>query len=176
MHADIEEIVFTREVIEDRVKEMAAQVVAVWRDRPLTVVVVLKGAFLFAADLVRHIAQPCEIVFVRVRSYGNGQRPTSPPTIEIPTDVDWASKNVLVVEDIVDTGRTVKALVEHLRSKGAAMVRVCSFLDKPVRREVDVEVEFVGFALEGDPFVVGYGLDFAESYRNLPYIGTLKRK
>lgn len=174
MHADIDEILFTREVIEDRVKEMAAQVMGVWRERPLTVVVVLKGAFIFAADLIRHIAQPCDLVFVRSASYGDGTRSNGKPALDVPADVDWKGRHVLVVEDIVDTGRTVKDLVAAIESKGAASVRVCAFLDKPARREVPVEVEFVGFALEGSPFVVGYGLDFAGRYRNLPFIGTLK--
>jgi len=174
MHADIDEILFTREVIEDRVKEMAAQVMGVWRERPLTVVVVLKGAFVFAADLVRHIAQPCDMVFVRAASYGNGTTSNGKPQLDVPPEVEWGGRHVLVVEDIVDTGRTVTELVAALKTKGAASVRVCAFLDKPARREVPVEVEFVGFALEGAPFVVGYGLDFAGRYRNLPFIGTLK--
>jgi hypoxanthine phosphoribosyltransferase len=174
MYSDIDEILFSREVIEDRVKELAAQVVAVGRDRPLTVVVVLKGAFLFAADLVRHIAQPCEIVFVSSSSYGDGTRPQHAPKLVLPADVDWKDRHVIVVEDIVDTGRTMSALVAELNARGAAKVRVCAFLDKPSRREVAVDVEFVGFQLEGSPFVVGYGLDFAGRYRNLPFIGTLK--
>jgi hypoxanthine phosphoribosyltransferase len=174
MYADIDEIVFTREVIDDRVKEMAAHVMGVWREKPLTVVVVLKGAFLFAADLVRHIAQPCEIVFARARSYGDGTRPAGLPVVEIPDDVVWTGRHVLLVEDIVDTGRTVKAIADALRERGAASVRVCAFLDKPQRREVEVDVAFTGFALEGAPFVVGYGLDYAGRYRNLPFIGTLK--
>ncbi len=175
MYPDIDEIVFTREVIDDRVKELAAQVMGVWRDEPLTVVVVLKGAFFFAADLVRHIAQPCELVFVRSDSYGDGTRPQKAPAIELPPDVDWTGRHVLVVEDIVDTGRTVDALASALRGKGAAKVRICAFLDKPARREVAVDLEFSGFALDGEPFVVGYGLDFAGRYRNLPFIGTLKK-
>jgi hypoxanthine phosphoribosyltransferase len=174
MHADIDQILFTREVIEDRVKEMAAQVMGVWRERPLTVVVVLKGAFVFAADLVRHIAQPCDMVFVRAASYGGGTASNGRPALELPSDVEWKGRHVLVVEDIVDTGHTVKQLVAAIEEKGAASVRVCAFLDKPARRVVPVEVHFVGFALEGEPFVVGYGLDFAGRYRNLPFIGTLK--
>ena len=173
MHADIDQILFTREVIEDRVKEMGAQVTGVWREKPLTVVVVLKGAFVFAADLIRHIAQPCDMVFVRAASYGNGTASNGKPSLDVPSDVEWKGRHVLVVEDIVDTGRTVTELVAALTKKGAAKVRVCAFLDKPARREVPVEIEFVGFALEGSPFVVGYGLDFAGRYRNLPFIGTL---
>jgi hypoxanthine phosphoribosyltransferase len=174
MYGDIDEILFTREVIEDRVKEMAAQVMGVWRDRPLTVVVVLKGAFIFAADLVRHVAQSCEVVFVRCGSYGTGTVSNGHPSLELPADLHWTGRHVLVVEDIVDTGRTMQALVDEIRRAGAESVRVCAFLDKPSRREVPVEVEFAGFVLEGSPFVVGYGLDHAGRYRNLPFIGTLK--
>ena len=174
MYRDIETILYTREVIDRRVKELAAQVMAVWREKPLTVVVVLKGAFIFAADLVRHIAQPCELVFVRASSYGDGDRSNGRPAIELPPEVDWTGRAVLVVEDIVDTGHTISALVRSIEGRGAGSVRVCAFLDKPARREAAVDVEFTGFVLEGSPFVVGYGLDFAGRYRNLPFIGTLK--
>ena len=175
MYGDIDEIIYSREVIDERVKELAAQVMSVYREKRLTVVVVLKGAFLFAADLVRHVAQPCDILFVRASSYADGTRPGAAPELELPAGVDWKGRHVLVVEDIVDTGRTMHALVTALRGQGAASVRVCSFLDKPARREVPVEVEFNGFTLDGAPFVVGYGLDLAGRYRNLPFIGTLKK-
>lgn len=176
MYGDIDAIIYSREVIEERVKELAAQVMAVYREKRLTVVVVLKGAFLFAADLVRHVAQPCDILFVSADSYGDGTRPAAAePVLELPRGVEWKGRHVLVVEDIVDTGRTMKALVTAIRDEGAASVRVCAFLDKPARREVKVDVEFNGFTLDGAPFVVGYGLDFAGRYRNLPFIGTLKK-
>lgn len=174
MDGDIGEILFTREVIEDRVKELAAQVAAVYREKPMTVAVVLKGAFIFAADLVRHLPQAVEIVFVRCVSYGDGTEPHCKPVLDIPGDIDWKGRHVLVVEDIVDTGHTIGALVAALRTQGAASIRVCAFLDKPVRRQTQVDVEFTGFTLEGSPFVVGYGLDHAGRYRNLPYIGALK--
>jgi hypoxanthine phosphoribosyltransferase len=175
MQNDIGEILFTREVIERRVKELAAQVMAVWREKPVTVVVVLRGAFIFAADLVRHIAQPCEIVFVRSSSYGKSSKSNGKPVIELPADFGFEGRDVLVVEDIVDTGHTVAAIVKAISEKGAAKVRICAFLDKPARRESNVDVEFTGFVLEGEPFVVGYGLDFAGRYRNLPFIGALKK-
>ena len=176
MYADIDEIVFSREVIDERVKELAAQVMAVYREKPLTVAVVLNGAFLFAADLVRHLAQQCEIVFVRAQSYGEGTKPQAAPVLDLPGEFDWSGRHVLIVEDIVDTGHTISALSAAIRARGAASVRVCAFLDKPARRETQVDVEFTGFALEGSPFVVGFGLDLAGKYRNLPFIGTLKKK
>jgi hypoxanthine phosphoribosyltransferase len=175
MDGDIDSMLFSREVIAERVKELAAQVMAVYREKPLTVAVVLRGAFVFAADLVRHLPQSCDIVFVRASSYGDGQRPAGKPKVELPKDIDWKGRHVLVVEDIVDTGHTIAALASKISAKGAASVRVCAFLDKPARREAKVDVEFTGFALEGKPFVVGYGLDHAGRYRNLPYIGALKK-
>ena len=174
MEGDVQDILFSREVIEERVKELAAQVTAVYRERPLTVVVTLNGAFIFAADLVRHLAQATEIYFVRAASYGSGTRPGCDPSIQLPEGVVWGGRHVLVVEDIVDTGHTVKALAQCLRAAGAATVRVCSFLDKPARRETPVDIEFVGFTIEGAPFVVGYGLYHAGRFRNLPFIGTLR--
>jgi hypoxanthine phosphoribosyltransferase len=174
MQDDVGQILYSREVIEERVKELAAQVISVYREKPLTVAVVLRGGFIFAADLVRHLGQSCEIVFVRASSYGDGKRPQRPAKIELPSDVKWKGRHVLVVEDIVDTGRSMKSLVAAIAKKGAASVRVCAFLDKPARREVKLDVEFTGFVIEGSPFVVGYGLDFAGRHRNLPYIGVLK--
>ncbi len=174
MDEAVGQILYSREVIEERVKELAAQVMSVYREKPLTVAVVLRGGFIFAADLVRHLGQQCDIVFVRASSYGDGRRPKGAATIELPADVTWKGRHVLVVEDIIDTGRSMKALVAAIAKKGAASVRVCAFLDKPARREVEIDVEFTGFAIEGSPFVVGYGLDYAGRHRNLPFIGTLK--
>ena len=174
MFSDIEAILYERAVIDERVKELAAQVAAVYRDRPLVVAVTLKGAFVFAADLVRHLPESIEIVFVRASSYGASTSPEQEPEVELPAGFAWAGRQVLLVEDIVDTGRTVAALRDAIRRAGAGAVRVCAFLDKPSRREVQVDVEFTGFTLQGDPFVVGYGLDFAERYRNLPFVGVLR--
>jgi hypoxanthine phosphoribosyltransferase len=174
MNESVGPILYSREVIEERVKELAAQVMSVYREKPLTVAVVLRGAFIFAADLVRHLGQQCDIVFVRCSSYGDGKRPRARAKIDLPSDVKWKGRHVLVIEDIVDTGRTMKSLVEAIGRRGAASVRVCAFLDKPARREVKIDVEFAGFVIDGAPFVVGYGLDHAGRHRNLPFIGALK--
>jgi len=175
MQADIDRILFTREQIDERVKELAAQVVGVYRETDLTVVIALSGAFMFAADLVRHLVQHVDIVFVRVRSYRDGTSPQHAPEIQFCDDIEWSGRNVLIVEDIVDTGRTLTALVATIKAAGAESVRACAFLDKPARRDVAVDVEFVGFALDDDDFVVGYGLDLAGRYRNLPYVGILRQ-
>ncbi len=167
-------MLYSREVIDDRVKQLAAHVTGVYRGQPLMVAVVLRGAFIFAADLVRHLEEQVDISFVRVRSYGDSTSPQHEPVVRLPDDVEWRGLHVLIVEDIVDTGRSLVALRNALRDEGVASVRSCSFLDKPARREVDCDVDFVGFTLEGSEFVVGYGLDVAGRYRNLPYVATLR--
>ena len=173
MHPDLVRILYSREVIEERVKELAGQVVGVFREKRITVAVVLKGAFVFAADLVRHLPEQVEIVFLRSASYGVSTSPENAPRVDLPSDVDWKGRHVLLVEDIVDTGHTVEAIRGTILARGAATVRVCAFLDKPSRRRTAVDVEFVGFSLADDAFVVGYGLDLAERYRNLPYVGIV---
>lgn len=174
MQADIEEILFTREQIEERVKELAAQVMGVYRETDLTVAVALNGAFIFAADLVRNLVEHVDIVFVRARSYGDSDAPEHDVLVEISDDIDWSGRHVLLIEDIVDTGNTMARLLASIRERGAASVRACAFLDKTARREVDVDVDFVGFEIDEDAFIVGYGLDLAGRYRNLPYVGTLR--
>lgn len=174
MEADIEQILFTREQIAERVKELAAQVMGVYREKDLTVAVALTGAFVFAADLIRNLVETVDVVFVRASSYGDGTAPQREPEVQLCGEIDWRGRDVLLVEDIVDTGRTMQALLERIRGAGAASVRACAFLDKPSRREVDVRVEFVGFTVSGSDFLVGYGLDLASRYRNLPYVGTLR--
>jgi hypoxanthine phosphoribosyltransferase len=176
MHPDLVRILYSREVIEERVKELAGQVVGVFRERRITVAVVLKGAFVFAADLVRHLPEQVEIVFLRSASYGVSTSPETSPRVDLPADVDWTGRHVLLVEDIVDTGHTVEAIRRTIADRGAATVRICAFLDKPARRRVPVDVEFVGFSLPDEAFVVGYGLDLAERYRNLPYVGIVERR
>lgn len=174
MYRDIGQILYSREVIDERVKELAAQVMAIYREQTITVCVVLRGAFIFAADLVRHLPQDCDIVFVRASSYADSTKSNGEPELRIPDDFDWTGRHVLMVEDITDTGNTAVRIMAALNERGAASVRTCAFLDKPACRQVYVKVEFVGFELEGEPWVVGYGLDYAGMYRNLPFIGTLK--
>ena len=174
MESDIDRILFTREQIEERVKELAAQVMGVYREKDLTVAVALNGAFIFAADLVRNLVEHVDIVFLKASSYGEGTCSTGDVHVEVCSGVDWSGRHVLLIEDIVDTGHTMAALLDTVRAGGAASVRACAFLDKPSRREQDVDVDFVGFVVEGPEFVVGYGLDLAGRYRNLPYVGTLR--
>jgi hypoxanthine phosphoribosyltransferase len=177
----IERVVISADEIARRVRDLGRQISADYRGgagrdprgRPLLVVGILKGAMLFMADLIRSLDLAIEYDFIAVSSYGNG---TSPGEVRILKDLDRAigGRDVLIVEDIVDTGHTLQHLLGGLSARGPATLRVCSLLDKPQRREVEVPVDYVGFVLPEDLFVVGYGLDYAEVYRNLPFVGILK--
>lgn len=178
----IERVIIPQEAISDRVRELGRQISADYgprrkgrdpRGRPLLVVGILKGALPFMADLVRAIEVPLEYDFMAVSSYGNG---TSPGEVRILKDLDCAigRRDVLIVEDIVDTGHTLQHILGGLAARNPATLRVCTLLDKPHRREVEVPVDYVGFTLAENLFVVGYGLDYAEVYRNLPFVGVLK--
>ncbi len=162
------------ETIAARVRELGAQITRDYVDRPLVLVCVLKGSFVFAADLARAIDLPLRIDFLGVRSYGEGTE--SSGVVQITQDLSRPieHEDVLIVEDIVDTGLTIAHLMDLLRTRGPASIKVCSLLHKPARAKVKINVDYLGFTIE-DRFVVGYGLDFAERYRNLPYIGVIER-
>lgn len=161
--------------ISDRVKELGAQISKDYHDRHLVLVVVLKGSFIFAADLCRAIDMSnVRIEFLGVRSYGEGTE--SSGVVQITQDLSRpiAGEDVIIVEDIVDTGLTIAHLMDLFRTRQPQSVKVCALLHKPARARVQVKVDYLGFTIE-DKFVVGYGLDFAERYRNLPYIGVVER-
>jgi len=161
--------------IADRVKQLGAQISQEYRDRHVVLVVVLKGSFIFAADLCRAIEMNnVRIEFLGVRSYGEGTETSG--VVQITQDLSRpiAGEDVIIVEDIVDTGLTVAHLMDLFRTRQPHSVKVCALLHKPARARVDVKVDYLGFTIE-DKFVVGYGLDFAERYRNLPYIGVIER-
>jgi hypoxanthine phosphoribosyltransferase len=162
------------ETIATRVRELAAEITRDYADRKLVIVCVLKGSFIFASDLARAIELPLRIDFLGVRSYGEGTE--SSGVVQITQDLSRPIENedVLLVEDIVDTGLTIAHLIDLLRTRQPHSVKVCSLLHKPARARVEVKIDYLGFTIE-DHFVVGYGLDFAEKYRNLPYIGVVER-
>jgi hypoxanthine phosphoribosyltransferase len=164
----------TQEQIAARVKELGAEITAAYKDRSLTLVVVLKGSFVFAADLARAIDLPLRIDFLGVRSYGEGTETSGVVQITQDLSKPIAGDDVLIVEDIVDTGLTIAHLMDLFRTRNPRSVRVCSLLHKPARARATVTVDYLGFTIE-DKFVVGYGLDFAERYRNLPFIGIVQR-
>jgi hypoxanthine phosphoribosyltransferase len=162
------------ESIAARVKELGAEITRDYEKSALVLVCVLKGSFVFAADLGRAIDLPLRIDFLGVRSYGEGTE--SSGVVQITQDLSRpiANEDVLLVEDIVDTGLTIAHLIDLFRTRQPRSVKVCSLLHKPARAKVAVKVDYLGFTIE-DKFVVGYGLDFAERYRNLPYVGIVER-
>jgi len=175
LEQDISLVLLTEEQIARRVAELGAQISQEYAGKDLMLICILKGANIFLADLVRQITLPLSYDFVAVSSYGADTKSSGVVRILKDLDESVESKHVLVVEDIVDTGLTLRLsyLLENLRSRRAASVKVCTLLDKPSRRRMDVPVDYFGFQIE-DRFVVGYGLDYGGKYRNLPFIGVLK--
>jgi len=173
--SDIAQVLITEEQIQERVKELGEQISRDYEGKALVLVGILKGAAIFLADLVRHITIPVDYDFVAISSYGADTRSSGVVRLLKDLDASIESKHVLVVEDIVDTGWTLRIsyIVDNLRSRKAASVRVCTLLDKPSRRKVDVGIDYYGFIVE-DKYVVGYGLDYDGRYRSLPFIGVLK--
>lgn len=173
---DIGYVMIPEDRIIEAVETIARRIEDDYRDseNKLVLLGILKGSVVFMADLMKHLRIPVEIDFMKVSSYGSGT--TSSGNIEIKLDIrrnDMENSDILIVEDIVDSGRTLSHLVEYLKLKGAASVKTVTLLDKPSRRQVEFEPDYTGFAVP-DEFVVGYGLDFDEKYRALPYIGVLK--
>jgi len=170
---DLEEVLITEEAITKRVKELGAQISEDYRACDLVVVGILKGALVFMADLIRHLTIPVIMDFAVVSSYGAATRSSGVVRILKDLDQPIEGKHVLIVEDIIDTGLTMHYLVNNLKARKPLSVKVCTLLDKPSRREVDIMPDYCGFSIP-DRFVVGYGLDYAEYYRNLPQVGVLK--
>ena len=167
------EVLLTEEKINARIRELGEQISKDYAGKNIHLICILKGGSFFMCELAKRITVPVSIDFMSVSSYGSGT--TSGGTIKIKKDLDepLEGKHVLVVEDIVDTGRTLSYLVELLKDRGAADVKLCALLDKPERREVDIRADYIGFQIP-DEFVVGYGLDYDQRYRNFPYIGIVK--
>jgi hypoxanthine phosphoribosyltransferase len=173
VHADVGDILVDEETLSLRVAELGAAISADYAGRELVLVGVLKGAVFFIADLMRELTVTCEIDFMAISSYGAGTDSSGVVRILKDLDLNIAGRDVLVVEDIIDSGLTLSYLMRTLRARGPASLEICSLLTKPERREIDVPVRYVGFEIP-NRFVIGYGLDYAERYRNLPYIGVLR--
>ncbi|HEX5823329.1 MAG TPA: hypoxanthine phosphoribosyltransferase, partial [Candidatus Limnocylindrales bacterium] len=173
-HADVAEVLLTEEQIAAKVRELGARISADYADRRLTLVSVLKGSLPFMADLMRAIPVPVRIDLMEVSSYG-GSSTESSGLVRILKDLSATieGEDVLIVEDIIDTGLTLNYLIRYLRGKNPKSLRICTLLDKPARRLVDIPVDYVGFTIP-DQFVVGYGLDYMEYYRNLRFVGVLR--
>jgi len=173
MEHDIQEIFFSVEQLQQRIGELAAQINQDYAGKDLVIVSVLRGSVIFTADLVRKITLPLSMDFLSVSSYGAGT--TSSGQVRILKDLSdpVEGKHIIIVEDILDTGNTLSYLTNMLAAREPASVKICTLLDKPSRRTADIAADYIGFEVP-DAFVVGYGLDYDERYRNLPYIGILK--
>jgi len=169
------ELLFPRDAIQTRVQELAAQISADYQGRELIIVGILKGAFIFMADLIRAMCIPCKIDFVRAASYGTGAESSGKVVLTKDLETSIKDKDILVVEDIIDTGLTLKYLVAWLQERNPKSLKVCAFLDKRKRRKVHFEADYVGFTMD-DGFVVGYGLDFNEQSRFLPEVYIIKQE
>jgi hypoxanthine phosphoribosyltransferase len=168
----LKEVLISEDRLRVRIKELAAQIDADYAGRELLLVGVLKGAVMVMADLAREMHLPVEMDWMAVSSYGSGTKSSGVVRILKDLDTDISGRHVLIVEDIVDSGLTLSWLVGNLRSRDPASVGVCAMLRKPAAAKMDVEVAYTGFDI-GNEFVIGYGLDYAQKYRNLPFIGTL---
>ena len=172
LEAGVGEILIERDALQERVAALGREVSADYANRDLLLIGVLKGAVFFMADLMRHISVPCEVDFMAISSYGASTDSSGVVRILKDLDINIEGRDVLVVEDIIDSGLTLSYLMRNLEARGPESLEICALLTKPDRREMDVPVRYIGFEIP-DRFVIGYGLDFAERYRNLPYVAVL---
>jgi hypoxanthine phosphoribosyltransferase len=173
IHDDIERVLISEEEIHARIAELGAQLTADYADKNPIFLGVLRGVVIFYADMVRAVPIPCEFDFMAVSSYGSGTETSGNVNITKDMSIDIKGRHVVILEDVLDTGLTLQAVVKLLHQRGPASIRICALLDKPARRRVDITADYTGFTIPNE-FVVGYGLDFDDQYRNLPYVGVLK--
>lgn len=175
MKEDIKQIIYSEEVIQEKVDELGKRITEDFSGKDPIVIGVLKGANVFLSDLIRKISIPLIVDFIDVSSYGLSTETSG--VVKINKDLDFSieDKDILIVEDIIDSGLTLEYLLKNLKSRNPKTIRICSLLDKPERRRVDIKVDYIGFQIP-DEFIVGYGIDYAEKYRNLPYIASLKEE
>jgi hypoxanthine phosphoribosyltransferase len=170
---DIAEVLLTKEKIAQKVAELGVRISSDYKDKNLLLVGILKGSVVFMSDLLKEITIPARIDFMSVSSYGAGAKSSGVVKIVKDLDIPLQDYDVLIVEDILDSGLTLHYIIELLKSRNPQSIKICTLLDKPYSRRVDVKTDYHGFDIP-DKFVVGYGLDYAEKYRNLPFVGVLK--
>ncbi len=173
MEQDIQEVLYSREYLAGVVSELGRRISEDYKDKNLLMVSVLKGSVVFMADLMRAVTIPCAIDFMSVSSYGSGTKTSGVVKIIKDLDVNLEGKDLLLVEDILDSGMTLHYIRDMLRQRNPSSIKLCTLFDKPERRQADVTADYFG-AVVPDAFIVGYGLDYDEKYRNLPYVGILK--
>jgi hypoxanthine phosphoribosyltransferase len=172
-HVDLESVLVTEDAIKNRIKKLGLEVASIYGEEEITVISIINGAILFTADLLRAIPNPIRLDCIRISSYRNETTSIGNPQMVHSLTLDITNRHVLLIDDILDTGKTLAMVAAMIRKQAPASVKTCVLLDKRGRREVEFESDFVGFRIP-DKFVVGYGLDFAERYRNLPCIGVLR--
>jgi hypoxanthine phosphoribosyltransferase (EC 2.4.2.8) len=173
---DVVKVLYSREEIAERVRELADIISRDYQGKELMLVCVLKGAFVFMADLIRYISIPCIVDFIRVSSYGSGKVSSGEIIIKKDIETPVKGKDILIIEDIIDTGLTLSLLSARLKERKPDSLKVCAFLDKRYRREVEFEADYVGFTLTEEGFVVGYGIDFNEKWRSLPDVCVIEEQ
>jgi len=169
--SDIKQILFSRKTIENRIKWLARKLTKDYKGKNPILICILKGSFVFLSELLKNMPIPLTIDFVQVGSYGKRKIPGK---LKFKKDIDCkiSGRHVLIIEDIIDTGKTLKFIIKTLKKRGPKSVKICSLLDKPSRRKVKVPLDYLGFTVP-NKFIVGYGIDYNEKYRNLPYIATV---
>ena len=175
MKNDVKQILLSEEELAIKIKEMGKQISKDYEGTELVLIGILKGSVIFMSDLMRSISIPCSMDFMAVSSYGNSTSTSGIVRILKDLDYEIEGKHVLLVEDIIDTGITLKYIVEYLKGRKASSIEIAALLNKAERRKVEVDAKYIGFDVP-DEFIVGYGIDYAENYRNLPYIATLKEE
>ncbi len=175
MNNDISTVLFDEGMIQKRVRELGAVLSRRYADHNPVFICILRGGVIFLSDLVRSITIPIEIDFLSISSYGDSTQSSGVVKIRKDIDTDLSGRDVVIVEDIVDSGLSLQYIIDYLKKHNPASVCTCVLLDKPQAHKIDVEIDYTGFEI-GNDFVVGYGLDFAEKYRNLPFIGILKEE
>ena len=175
MNNDIKEVLYNEDELRDRVRQMGAKISNDYSGKELILIGVLKGSVIFMADLLKEITIPCKMDFMAVSSYGNSTETSGVVRILKDLDFEIQGKDILIVEDIIDSGVTLKYLMKYLAGRKPNSLEIVCLLNKPDRRKVDIDVKYLGYDVP-DHFLVGYGLDYAEKYRNLPYVGILKEE
>jgi hypoxanthine phosphoribosyltransferase len=171
----INDVMFSELEIKQRVKKLAEEIEKDFHNEPIYLIIVLKGSFIFAADLVREMKGDIKVDFISVSSYGDETETSGKVRLLKDLDANITNQNVVVVEDIIDSGLTLNFLRDHLKTHKPKQIKICTLLDKPERRKVELPVDYVGFVIP-DEFIVGYGIDYAQMYRHLPYIATVKEE
>ena len=175
MLQDVETILFNEQVLANRVHELGEEISKDYADEEVLLVGILKGASVFLSDLIRHISIPAYIDYMVVSSYGNSAETSGVVRIIKDLEENIEGKNIIIIEDIIDTGLTLAFLKQNLLSRNPKSLKICTLLDKPARREKEILIDYKGFEVP-DEFIIGYGIDYAEKYRNLPFVGLLKRE